>query len=279
KTLTVSIIIPVYNEEDYIKQCLDHIAAQKIPPQEVIVVDNNSTDNTLKIVKDYKFVRVLTEKQQGVLYARNKGFNQAKSQIIGRIDADTRLEPDWVEQLQKIFSGSNIDAVTGSSHFYDMPLSPWNHKVEDVFKHNLYTYEKDFPFLFGTNMAIRKSAWNQVKDLLCEDKYIFEDSDLAIHLYQTGHKILYDKNLRAGMSARRYQDSPADFKKYINLQSLTYKKHDIHTVGSKVAIAAYFAGYLLARPLSKSYDNKSQKRSLRHLLFGDKQAREHPFES
>ncbi|MCA9344846.1 glycosyltransferase family 2 protein, partial [Candidatus Saccharibacteria bacterium] len=154
KTLTVSIIIPVYNEEDYIKQCLDHIAAQKVRPQEVIVVDNNSTDNTLKIVKDYKFVRVLTEKQQGVLYARNKGFNQAKSQIIGRIDADTRLEPDWVEQLQKIFSGSNIDAVTGSSHFYDMPLSPWNHKVEDVFKHNLYTYEKDFPFLFGTNMAI-----------------------------------------------------------------------------------------------------------------------------
>lgn len=279
KTLTVSIIIPVYNEEDYIKQCLDHIAAQKIPPQEVIVVDNNSTDKTLEIVGKYKFVKVLSEKKQGVLYARNKGFNQAKSQIIGRIDADTRLEPDWVEQVQRIFSGSNVDAVSGSSHFYDMPLSPWNHKVEDVFKHNLYTYEKDFPFLFGTNMAIRKSAWNQVKDLLCEDKYLFEDSDLAIHLYQTGHKILYDKHLRAGMSARRYQDSPADFKKYINLQSLTYKKHDIHTVGSKVAIAAYFAGYLLTRPLSKSYDNKNQKRSLRYLLFGDKQARQHPFES
>lgn len=279
KTLSVSIIIPVYNEEDYIKACLDHIKAQTVQPDEVIVVDNNSTDKTLSIIKKYPFVRLLTEKKQGVLYARNKGFDAAKSKIIGRIDADTRLEPDWVEYLHKVFSGSNIDAVTGSSHFYDMPLSPWNHNVEDVFKHNLYTYEKDFPFLFGTNMAVRKSAWNEVKGLVCDDKYIFEDSDLAIHLHQTGHKLVYDKELRAGMSARRYQDSPSDFKKYINLQSVTYKKHDIHTVGSKVAIAAYFAGYILARPLSKSYDNKSQKRSLRHFLFGDRQSRDHPFES
>ncbi len=280
KTLTVSIIIPVYNEEDYLRQCLESIEDQTIQPAEVIVVDNNSTDKTIQIAKSFKFTTVVVEKNQGVLYARTKGFDMAKSDIIGRIDADTRLEPDWVERLIEVFStNSSVDAVTGSSHVYDMPLSPWNHKLEDVFKHNLFTYEKDFPFLFGTNMALRKSAWNSVKSLLCQDDYIFEDSDLAIHLYQAGHKLLYDKKLRAGMSARRYKDSVADFKKYINLQSLTYKKHDIHTVGSKVAIAAYFAGYILGRPLSKAYDSKSQTRSVRHLLFGKNEAREHPFQA
>lgn len=279
KPLTVSIIIPAYNEEDYIKQCLDHIAAQTVAPNEVIVVDNNSSDNTVKLARSYKFVKVVNEKKQGALYARTKGFNLAKSQIIGRIDADTRLEPDWVAQIQRIFKQSNIDAVTGSSHWYDMPLSPWNHNIEDVFKYNLYQYEKGFPFLFGTNMAIRKSAWNEVKTLLCEDKYIFEDSDLAIHLHMTGHNILYDRNLRAGMSGRRSQDSVADFKKYINLQRLTYKQHDMHTLGSSVAIAGYSLGYLVTRPIHKSYDAKSQRYSLRKFLFGKKQAREHPFES
>ncbi len=217
KPLTVSIIIPVYNEEDYIKQCLDHIAAQTVAPDEVIVVDNNSTDKTLKLAREYKFVTIMNEKKQGVLYARTKGFNQAKSQIIGRIDADSRLEPDWVEQLHRVFKESSIDGVTGSSHWYDMPLSPWNHNVENVFKYNLYQYEKDFPFLFGTNMAIRKSAWNEVKPFLCQDKYIHEDSDIAIHMHLTGHRLLYDKSLRAGMSGRRSQDSVADFKKYIDL--------------------------------------------------------------
>jgi glycosyltransferase involved in cell wall biosynthesis len=96
KTLTLSIVIPVYNEQCHLKACLDAIANQTESPDEVIVVDNNSTDRTLAIAESYPFVKILKEKKQGVLAVRTKGFNSARSSIIGRIDADTVLPPGWV---------------------------------------------------------------------------------------------------------------------------------------------------------------------------------------
>ena len=62
KALTLSIVIPVYNEQDQIKGCLDAIKNQTIAPQEVIVVDNNSNDNSIAIAKKYAFVRIITAK-------------------------------------------------------------------------------------------------------------------------------------------------------------------------------------------------------------------------
>jgi len=103
KPLTLSIIIPVYNEQSHLKTCLESIAWQTEPPDEVIVVDNNSLDNSVEIAKEFSFVKVITEKRQGVLWARNKGFNKATSEIIGRIDADSILSENWCENVRKIF--------------------------------------------------------------------------------------------------------------------------------------------------------------------------------
>ena len=278
KALTVSIIIPVYNEERTIGACLEAIQRQTTAPLEVVVVDNNSTDETLNIVRKFKHVTVVHEKQQGALYARTTGFNEAKGQIIGRIDADTRLEPNWVAELQTIMQDESVAAVTGSSHWYDMPLSPWNHKIEHFFKNNLFQHEKNFPFLFGTNMAIRASSWRAVRKSLCDQKYIFEDADLAIHLAQSGKKILYDARLRAGMSARRYADSPRNFWRYIRLQSITYKQHGIQTIGSSIAVGVYLLGYVILRPLVLSYDQTNGKRSLKKLFTSPVKARRLPFD-
>ncbi len=279
KALTVSIIIPVYNEQLYLKACLDAIARQTVQPDEVIVVDNNSTDNSLQIARQYPFVHIAHEKRQGALYGRTKGFNTAKSDILGRIDADTILEPNWVETAKAIFQDTSVAAATGSSHFYDMPFSPHNHWVEDFFKNTLYKHEKNFPFLFGTNMAIRRTAWKSIRSKLCEDNHIYEDADLAIHLFQAGLKIVYDINLRAGMSARRYSDTPRAFHQYNKQQSVTYKKHGINTVGSMLARVAYTVGYLLLRPLALGYDQKKQRFNLSKLFKDRNEARVHPFDS
>lgn len=277
KTLKVSVIIPVYNEEDYLADCLKSIDNQTMKPYEVIVVDNNSTDKTVKIAEKYKFVRLITEPKQGVLFARTTGFNAAKGDIIGRIDADTRLEPNWIEKVITEFEDPDLAGVTGSSHWYDMPLSPWNHWVEDFFKNLLFRHEKKYPFLFGTNMAIRASAWKNIRKELCKEEYIFEDADLAIHLYLAQKKLLYDINLRAGMSARRASDNLKNFIRYIKLSSITYKRHGIRTIGASIAIVSYMVGYVLVRPLFLAYDPKTKKRSLKQLIFSRKAARPHPF--
>src|SRR6266446_10756886 len=100
KSLTLTIVIPVFNEQDHLAACLRAIGVQTIRPDEVIVVDNNSTDDSAEIAQQFPFVRLVREKQQGVLFAKNKGFKSAKSDIIGRIDADTILPQRWVQHVK-----------------------------------------------------------------------------------------------------------------------------------------------------------------------------------
>src|SRR5436190_15022830 len=122
KPLTLAIVIPAYNEEDYLSACLDSVNNQSVVPSEVIVVDNNSSDKTAQIAKSYSFVRLVTEEKQGVFWAAQTGFKAAGSDIIGRIDADTILAQDWVEKVLAYMTDSSITAVTGPVNYYDMPF-------------------------------------------------------------------------------------------------------------------------------------------------------------
>ena len=124
KALSLSIVIPVYNEEHHIRACLDAIAAQTVRPDEVIVVDNNSTDRSMEIVQEYPFVRIVREPRQGIVYTRNAGFDAAKCAIIGRIDGDTVLPVNWVARVKWFYANSsNANAcLTGGGYFYNIRM-------------------------------------------------------------------------------------------------------------------------------------------------------------
>lgn len=279
KALSVSIVIPVYNEEDYLEDCLASIAKQTVKPYEVIVVDNGSTDSSVAIAKQYSFVRLIHEKKRSVLYARTTGFNAAKGDIIGRIDADTILNANWVERLQHVFQDKNVAGVTGPLQFYDMPFAPQNYIVDHFFKGPLYKLDKNFPFLFGTSMAITRQAWQLVRDELCDRKDINEDSDIAIHLYRHHQHLMYDVKLRAGMSSRRYDDSLRQFVRYEKMQSHTYAVHGLNPTGSWIARTMYMVGFVLLWPLRRSYNHQTRRRSVKHLLKGGSAARKNPMDS
>lgn len=102
--LTVSIVIPAWNEEERIADCLTNATRQTVMPHEVIVVDNRSTDATVDIVKQFMEehpdapVRLLhQDDEQGLIPTRNYGLNHATGDVLGRVDADCMLKPDWVE--------------------------------------------------------------------------------------------------------------------------------------------------------------------------------------
>lgn len=277
KKLSLSIVIPVYNEEHHLRACLEAIAYQSEKPEEVIVVDNNSTDNTVQIANEFPFVTLIHEKKQGVLAARTTGFNAVNSDIIGRIDADTILSHTWVARAKHNFLNPKVAAVTGSGYWYDMPLGPSNYHFEHFFKSLINKYLKDSPFLFGTNMAMRRTTWQKIKPKLCsKDTSIHEDLDIAIHLFQNRYKIHYDKYLRIGMSSRRYDDKARDFFKYMMAFRLTYQKHGFSAAASRVAIPAYTTGYVLLWPLRRSYNPKTKQFSLTHLLKGGNEPRKSP---
>lgn len=127
--LNVSIIIPTWNEQDRITDCLDNALRQTVMPHEVIVVDNRSTDNTVAIVQQYMQehpeapIRLLhQDEEQGLIPTRNYGLNHATGDVLGRVDADCMLKPDWVEVVSGIFTeDSEAMGATGPVTYYDMP--------------------------------------------------------------------------------------------------------------------------------------------------------------
>jgi len=253
ESLTLTIVIPVFNEQNHLETCLRAIAAQTVIPDEVIVVDNNSTDGSRRVAKQFSFVRLISEKKQGVLFAKNKGFSVARGAIIGRIDADSILPPRWVETVKLSLADNSYAALTGPVNYYDMPLPEVNYHLDHWMRSSIYNWSPKSPFLFGSNMAIRKSAWDEVRGSLCSDTYMHEDLDLAIHLYERGYDILYSNRLLAGASGRRYNDSPSRFYRYISMYRQTYLRHGLHSLAIYSATGVYALGYIILHPWLKAW--------------------------
>ncbi len=125
---TISIIIPVFNEADHLRRCLAAIDAQTVAPTEIVVVDNNSTDKTVTVASRHPLVRVISEKKQGIVHARNAGFSAARGDIIARIDADTIVPTDWVARISDFYSKSSHanTALTGGGYFYNIRIPRFN---------------------------------------------------------------------------------------------------------------------------------------------------------
>lgn len=101
KNPLVTVIIPVYNEEKDIEECLESIQKQTYAPIETVIVDDGSTDRTLELAKRYRNVHILKQKHQGPGAARNLGAKKARGEILVLIDADMVLFPNYVEKLTK----------------------------------------------------------------------------------------------------------------------------------------------------------------------------------
>lgn len=205
KTFTLSIVIPVYDEEGYLKSCLDSIAAQTIMPDEVIVVDNNSTDRSMKIAKRYKFVKILSEKRQHQVFAQVKGFNSAKSDILGRIDADSVLEPDWVGRVKAAFNDPKTVAITGGAIPYDVPMK-WLSVAIFHFYMNCAGLIAGRRMIWGANCALRRTAWQKIQKQTLLRPDIWEDYDLGFCLAEYG-KVRYLTKINVGVSLRSMHTS------------------------------------------------------------------------
>lgn len=206
--MKISLIIPAYNEEKFIKKCLESIKNQTVSPDEIILINNNSTDKTLDIVKKFK-VKIINEKQQGISFARNRGLNEAKYEIIARCDADCILPNTWIEQIKENFKNKKIDALGGPLYYYDIILP--NKKIIVAFIKFMKVILGHYP-LIGPNMAVTKKIWNKVKDHVCNDNnLVHEDIDLAVHINKIGGKIGYDEKLISTISSRRLKNNPYSY--------------------------------------------------------------------
>ncbi|WP_184544937.1 glycosyltransferase family 2 protein [Mucilaginibacter sp. FT3.2] len=132
--MKISIVTVVYNAQDTIAQCINSVISQKYPDIEYIIVDGGSTDNTLQIIDQYaSFINVLvSEPDQGIYDAMNKGIKIATGQVVGTLNADDQLAGDMVlSAVAEAFINQGADAVYGNLHIVNQAgkiIRKWHSK-------------------------------------------------------------------------------------------------------------------------------------------------------
>ena len=267
KLLTLSIVIPVYNEQDHIKACLEAIAQQYEQPLEVLVIDNNSTDNTVAIAQEFSFVRVISETKQGIVYARNTGFNAVRGDIIGRIDADSLLPPHWVRHMRKYVADYPTHLLTGGSYFYDLKLPNFFGWIQGQLAFRANRFIMGYYIAWGSNMAFSKKLWDEVKDEVHNLPDIHEDMDLEMHLHDHGYKITYQVGLKVGVDSRLFSSKRSTREQHMHYLKMWPRTLYVHKlkrvwlgwVGVYVVYFGYYVVFIINKIGGWVYGSSSRK--------------------
>ena len=199
----ISVIIPTFNEEENIAQCLVSLSHQTIPrgEYEIIVVDGGSKDATCEIAKKYAD-SVVVQTSRKVGGARNDGVMVAKGEIIATTDADCILPPGWLERIVRDFKKPGVVQVYGPVY----PIEEGLGNQFSLFLANTFSrigyYSRIFYYTLGCNTAFRKEAFEKAGMYRCIDAG--DDLEIAMRLKDLG-RIYFDNRLKVGFSMRRYQ--------------------------------------------------------------------------
>lgn len=203
KKTVISIIVPSFNEEKHISRCLDSILNQTFTDFEILCVDDNSTDSTFDIIKEYSVkdsrVKPLKNPAKGVSSARNFGIENASGDYIGFVDSDDFIQPQMYEFLLKAIQENNCEM---SVCRYDK-LSEFEEKIFDYNSRECFTEEfihfSDADFTSKKELSLT-GVWTKLinKDLISKcDKFqnfrIGEDTIFCADLWtKTGRIFLVD---------------------------------------------------------------------------------------
>lgn len=115
----VSVIIPVYNDPNGVRRCLEGLKEQTLSQSrfEVLVVDNGSTDETRSVIEEFPYELLIEDQISGSYAARNKGIRNANGEILAFTDADCTPEPEWLEAAVTVFQEEDVDLVSGRVKF------------------------------------------------------------------------------------------------------------------------------------------------------------------
>ncbi len=235
--LTISLIIPAHNEENYIAHCLDS-CTRHYPEtfQEIIVIDNASTDRTAEIASAYPGVRVVREDRKGLLFARQRGFKEAKGDLLAYVDADSQIPPHWTQMLLREFSADpDLICLSGPYAYRREEMTRVQHALTRFFWYGVAPVTASIVgfAVTGGNFVARREALQAIGGFDTSIAFYGEDTNLARRLHTVG-KVKFSRSFHVFSSARRMRSD--GFAKMGAIYALNY-----------------FSEAIFHRPMTKTY--------------------------
>lgn len=195
----ISIIIPIYNVEKYVRQCLESVINQTYKNLEIIIVNDGTKDNSMKIVGEYlsdERIKVINKENGGLSSARNKGMEDVNGEYTYFLDSDDWLELNTIEILVKNLE-ENLDIIGANFYLFD------EIKKEKKVSNLKVTYEKIEEGKYFLLDEAEIVVWNKLykTSFLKENRIIFlenivhEDEDFTFKCYMKAKKIKYISNI------------------------------------------------------------------------------------
>ena len=208
--MTISVIVCAHNEAQYLTACLHSLLAQTRTPDEILVINNASTDETSAVADEIPGVRVVDEPRKGLVVARETGRREARGDILVYVDADCRAPLTWLERVERRFDRDPaLIALSGPYRFYDWDW--WGRLLIRAYDFTLapatqllvkYVLRMGTIF-YGGNFAVRREALEAIGGFDTTIEFHGEDTNVGRRLFAVGKvELCHDCFLYT--SARRY---------------------------------------------------------------------------
>jgi glycosyltransferase involved in cell wall biosynthesis len=199
---TITVVVPVLNEERFLAETLRSLRAQTFTDFELVVVDNGSTDRSVEIARQFAD-KVLEEPVRGSASAMHRGFREARGEFIASADADTLYPPDWLEKMVAAFDSPSVVAVYGPIGFRECKNPTRTATVAG------YTVLVSASRVFGVhqvgaaNLGMRRAAYDRAGGYSPFAELVAPDLRLVRCLARLG-KVRYVPGLVCYTSNRRF---------------------------------------------------------------------------
>ena len=253
----VSIYIPAYNAEKTIKQTINSVINQTYQFDEIIVIDDNSSDDTCKIINQFENIKLIKNKQNmGLGYNRNLGIKTSNNEIVASIDADVVLDPEWLNTIIKNFQ-SEDNIMCGGKMTEKLVENKFNAWRAKYYSQNWGQNDLDNPpFLFGCNTIQSKKIW--------EDIGGYDEK-----LLTNGEDIDYANKIKSISKFKLKYCSKAlcEHMQNDNLDSLSRRVWRYHSFGYKIKKPSIYKTLKLSIKQLKFFFNRSFKDLLKFNLY------------
>lgn len=200
----LSVIIPIFNVENYLEECLDSVCNQTLKDLEIICIDDGSTDDSPKILKNYASkddrIKIISKSNGGQASARNIGIKEATGEYIAFVDSDDFIEPTMFEKLYQKAKNKDLDIVMCKIATYDNQTTEirdnvWYYMLgifrdfdKDIFNHK-DTFDFTCEIAVTPYNKIYRSSLIKDNNILFPEGLIFEDEKFFYDVYLRANKV------------------------------------------------------------------------------------------